>query len=279
MAATDIAPPIIVLEPGDVEAGLALSDEAGWNQTLADWSYFLSHGVVFGIRDAHRQVIAAAALLPFPPAAWISLVLVTAPWRRRGLASALFARCVEEAQARKLEAWLDATPAGAAVYEKMGFSSETGGLQRLRRQAASHAAITEAESTDDGAFRRLVDRDRRVMGFDRPLLLAEFTGRPGTKLYERAGAVCLVRDGRRARHIGPLFAHAEPQAAALIDDVARREQGPLIIDLFDANTTVLASLLERGFVSERPFLRMRRGPSRHCGERSSLVASAGPEFG
>ncbi len=40
------------LAPSDAAAGLALSDEAGWNQTIEDWGYFLQHGCVFGIRDA-----------------------------------------------------------------------------------------------------------------------------------------------------------------------------------------------------------------------------------
>ena len=53
--------------------GLSLSTEAGWNQNEADWRFFLSQGVVFGMRDGTR-LVATAALLPYsaamPGSAW-----------------------------------------------------------------------------------------------------------------------------------------------------------------------------------------------------------------
>lgn len=278
MAATEIRPAIIRLGPKDIDAGLALSNEAAWNQTPADWDYFLTQGIVFGARDSQGRVIATAALLPYQRVAWISLVLVTAAWRRRGLARALLARCLEAAEAGELEAWLDATPAGAAVYEKIGFISASN-LERLSRPATNPGAAIQARAVDDQAFQHLLDCDRRAMGFDRTHLLREFAERPGTKLYWRGGAACLVRDGRRARHIGPLFAETGVQARGLINDVTRTETGALIIDLFDRGSAVLTCLLERGFTSERPFLRMRRAPPRQDAESALLAASAGPEYG
>ena len=78
---------IVELSPDDAVAGLALSTEAHWNQNEADWRFFLGKGTVFGMRDNADHLIASAALLPYPSGnAWISMVLVTATWRRRGLA-------------------------------------------------------------------------------------------------------------------------------------------------------------------------------------------------
>ena len=42
---------IVELGIGDAQAGLVLSTEAGWNQNEADWRFFLSKGIVFGMRD------------------------------------------------------------------------------------------------------------------------------------------------------------------------------------------------------------------------------------
>ncbi len=75
MDATDRASPEI-LSPRDAVAGLALTDEAGWNQSYDDWVFFLTHGTVFGLRDDDGRLVATAALLPYPPVAWISMVLV-----------------------------------------------------------------------------------------------------------------------------------------------------------------------------------------------------------
>src|SRR5436305_2372791 len=140
MGATDLALEIEELSIADAPAGLALSDEAGWNQTLDDWRCFLGQGTVFGMRDAEDRVIATAALLPAPPVTWISMVLVSAKWRRRGLANALMTHCIETARARHLEPWLDATPAGAAVYRPIGFAEKGLNLARLRRTRDGGAA-------------------------------------------------------------------------------------------------------------------------------------------
>src|SRR5437588_232764 len=77
---------------------------------------------LFGLRDG-RQLVATAALLPYSAGnAWISMVLVTASWRRRGVATRLVDACVEAARKRGLTTWLDATPDGATVYGPLGFT-------------------------------------------------------------------------------------------------------------------------------------------------------------
>src|SRR3982074_1909278 len=130
MAATDHGT-AVQLGPQDVLAGLALSDEARWNQTEDDWRFFLIHGTVLGIRDAEGHLVATAALLPYGSnAAWISMVLVTTRWRRRSLATSLLDECLALASDRGLTPWLDATPAGARVYGPLGFTP-TLHVQRL----------------------------------------------------------------------------------------------------------------------------------------------------
>jgi GNAT superfamily N-acetyltransferase len=112
---------IVELGVGDAQAGLVLSTEAGWNQNEADWRLFLSKGVVFGKRDGAR-LVSTAALLPYSGSnAWISMVLVTPDFRRRGIATRLVDACLAVAKQRGLTTWLDATPAGATVYGPLGF--------------------------------------------------------------------------------------------------------------------------------------------------------------
>ena len=93
---------IVELDVDDAQAGMALSTEAGWNQNEADWRFFLSQGVVFGMRDGAR-LVATAALLPYSAGnAWISMVLVTADFRRRGIATKLVDACLNAAARRGL---------------------------------------------------------------------------------------------------------------------------------------------------------------------------------
>src|SRR6266550_7705352 len=108
---------IVELGPADAPGGLALSTEAQWNQNEADWRFFLTQGTVFGARDNDGRLIATAALLPYSFGnAWISMVLVTASSRRRGLATRLVNTCLDAASQQGFTTWLDAPPAGTRVY-------------------------------------------------------------------------------------------------------------------------------------------------------------------
>jgi len=266
---------IVELGIGDAQAGLVLSTEAGWNQNEADWRYFLSKGIVFGMRDGAR-LVATAALLPYSAGnAWISMVLVTADFRRRGIATVLVDACLEVATRRGLTTWLDATPAGAAVYGPLGFTP-TLQLRRLRLAKRQEAKATRQISAAN--LDALVARDANAMGFDRSTLLTEFAARSGSRVVSGAQAMALTRDGRAARHIGPLLADHADQALALVDAIVSSESGPWLIDAVHSRDEFLDGLVRSGWNIERPFQRMRFGhPTASPAQLPFAVA--GPEFG
>ena len=269
---------IVRLGADDAPAGLALSSEARWNQNEADWRFFLTEGTVFGVRDADKTLIASAALLPYASGnAWISMVLVTASWRRRGLATRLVDACLAAAATQHLVSWLDATPAGATVYGPLGFAPTL----RLRRLRLAHAISTKAEappSLSRCSIEEFAARDRRAMGFDRSALLTELAGRQGSRLLSNGGAVALVRDGRSARHIGPLYAESPGQALALVNEIVRSGFATLLVDAVHEQEQFLQGLVRSGWTVERPFQRMRFG---HAAMPTAELpfAVAGPEYG
>jgi GNAT superfamily N-acetyltransferase len=276
MVATDHLA-IVELGPDDAPGGLALSSEAHWNQNEADWRFFLGAGTVFGMRDPDHRPIATAALLPYGSGnAWISMVLVTALWRRRGLATRLVDACLVAAARQRLTPWLDATPAGAAVYGRLGFTP-TLQLRRLRLENSNRteagAPQLQAGNADDFAA-----RDRRAMGFDRSILLTEFCRRPNARLLSGGNAICLVRDGYTCRHIGPLFADQPERALALVDAIVRCETGAVLIDVVSTQGAFLEGLTARGWSVERPFQRMRFGGAATAAAKLPF-AVAGPEYG
>jgi GNAT superfamily N-acetyltransferase len=274
MAATEPLD-IVELGVGDAQAGLLLSTEAGWNQNEADWRFFLGKGVVFGLRDGTR-LVASAALLPYSAGnAWISMVLVTADFRRRGIATKLVDACLDVAKRRGLTTWLDATPAGAAVYGPLGFTP-TLQLRRLRLEKPQ--GTTAARPLSAGKLDALAARDGSTMGFDRSTLLSEFSARPGSRIVSDNRTMALVRDGRTARHIGPLLADRTDQALALVDAFVSSETGPWLIDAVHSQEEFLNGLVQSGWNIERPFQRMRFG--RPTAPPAQLpFAVAGPEFG
>ena len=273
MDATD-APPILKLGVQDAIAALALSTEAHWNQTEEDWRIFLRDGIVFGIRDGAR-LIATAALLPYSGNnAWISMVLVSGTHRRRGLATRLVDACLETARKNGLTSWLDATPDGAAVYGPLGFTATL----ELRRLKLANPEPSSGPTPAAAALEALCARDRRATGLDRTALLAAFARRSGSRIVAADGAIALVRNGRTARHVGPLFADDAAKALALVGATARSESRPLLLDAVASQGAFLSGLLAAGWTIERPFQRMRFGPTTVTAEETPF-AVAGPEFG
>lgn len=269
---------IVRLGPDDASDGLVLSTETHWNQNEADWRFFLKQGIVFGVRAEGGQLVATAALLPYSSGnAWISMVLVTESWRRRGLATKLVDTCLNVATKQGLTCWLDATPAGAGVYGPLGFTP-TLQLRRLRLEIPALPMADGPALLAVGDLAQLTARDRRAMGFDRSALLAEFAERPGSRLLSNGGAMALVRDGRTAGHIGPLYADNADGALAIVEAIARSATGPLLIDAVHAQEAFLTGLTSAGWKIERPFQRMRFGrPTAKPTETPCAVA--GPEFG
>jgi GNAT superfamily N-acetyltransferase len=267
---------ITELGPDDASAGLALSTEAHWNQNEADWRFLLGKGTAFGMRDNAGYLVATAALLPYTSGnAWISMVLVTVAWRRRGLATRLVDACLDAAAKQDLTAWLDATPEGATVYGALGFQP----TRQLRRLRLENASTSSADTTPPaGQITEFITCDINAMGFDRRDLLRELAGRPRSQLVSNRDAMTLVRDGRTARHIGPLFADTADRALALVHEIVRSEHGPLLIDAVATQDAFLKGLTEHGWTIERSFQRMRFG-------RDTLeaieppFAVAGPEYG
>jgi GNAT superfamily N-acetyltransferase len=269
---------IVRLGADDALAGLALSTEAHWNQNEADWRFFLTRGIVFGVRDGDKTLIASAALLPYSSGnAWISMMLVTESWRRRGLATRLVDACLAEAAKQDLVSWLDATPAGATVYGPLGFAPTL----QLRRLRLAQAISTKAEappSLSSCSVEEFTTTDRRAMGFDRSALLSELGGRQGSRLLSNGEAIALVRDGRKALHIGPVYAESSDQALALVNEIVRSGSASLLIDAVHEQEQFLQGLVRSGWTVERPFQRMRFG---HAANQSAHLpfAVAGPEYG
>ena len=201
------------------------------------------------------------------------MVLVTERWRRRGLARRLVDACIDAATRLGVTAWLDATEAGAAVYGPLGFTPTI----ELRRLALVASAATELQLRA-GRLGDFLTLDIGAMGFSRHCLLQELCARQGSRLLSNDDAMALVRDGRTARHIGPLFANSEPHALAMVRDIAAGENGPLLIDAVASQDAFVEGLGEAGWTFERPFRRMRFGrATTKAGELPFAVA--GPEFG
>lgn len=281
MASTDVLP-LDVLGEGHIAGCMALSAEAGWNQTAADWALFMRRGAVFGLPDERGHPIATGAVFPYPQqVAWVSMVLVTASRRRQRIGTRILEMCCAEVTRRGLVVVLDATPAGERIYRPLGFEpifnllrwqGESGGGAKLP------AAIRAMTETDIPAAAAL---DAAAFGEHRMFLLQDFFDRAPQFAFaaQNLDGFILARPGRIATQIGPLVAADEQMAAALLDAALGAIKGPIFLDLADRWDGLKRMLRQRGFTVQRPYLRMGLHRRTLLGDADRLFVIGGPEFG
>jgi ribosomal protein S18 acetylase RimI-like enzyme len=283
-----IGPPLTAAELPDAEALVA---EAGWNQVAADWRMFLDLGTVHAVRTEAGRVVATGATLPYGDRfAWISMVLVAGDHRRRGLATRLMRRCIDEIEAEGMVAVLDATPAGRAVYHALGFEdawsfNRLASLERRRLiEAPPSSDAVMIQPITDAAWPLLCAYDAAAFGADRGAVLARMRGRlpPAALFAARAGRVVgflLGREGRTAAQLGPLMAADDAVAKGLLARALAHIDAPVYVDLADAKAGIRAWLETCGFAPQRPFTRMLYRRRAGFDDPARTFAVIGPEFG
>lgn len=279
------------LSPSELDDALALVREARWNQLAADWRMFLELGRVYAGQTAEGRVVATTATLPYGGRfAWISMVLVTGAYRRRGLATRLMRWAMDDLAAAGLVPILDATPDGREVYRRLGFEDSWGFHRLVRRERPGTASAAPATAgvtirpITDADWPALCAYDALAFGAGRSAVLAGLRGRlPAAELVaERAGrvtGVLLGRDGGLAAEIGPLIAEDDAIAAALVARALGGIEGPLFVDLADSKRELRRFLDAHGFTAVRPFTRMVYGSTRRFDDAARTFAVIGPEFG
>lgn len=267
---------IVGLSTDDIHGGMALSTEAGWNQTAEDWRHFIENGHTIGVRDGDGTLIASAAALPYDGQfGFIGMVLVTQSWRRRGIATRLVDQCIERFDGWNLVPVLDATAAGEEVYKKQGF------VPQFRFDRWQGTCNGESELAIRMEAAAIVELDAAACGAARPRLMADFLGRDGTQvlLAGRRDAFAMIRQGRRAWQAGPVVAPNEQAALSLLQRLMGTGSGPVFIDVPQRWQAIGKWLGDAGFTVQRSFARMALRRAEIFGDPSRLFAVAGPEFG
>jgi GNAT superfamily N-acetyltransferase len=270
----------------DAEAALALSDEAGWNQTVEDWRFMLGHGRALGLREPGGPWIGSSLVLPRGPAvSWISMVLIARGHRGHSLGTMLLDHCIDAVRASAAVPGLDATELGRPVYLSKGFR-DLYPISRWRLDAkpASRSASRRFTIRPFGAtdLERVITFDERCTGMERGVTLRYLLSRVPERaclaeIYGQLAGYALGRPGRNSAQIGPVVAESPEVALALIGRT--RALGPsVILDVPDAHRAVTDWLQRHGAVRVRGFMRMTLGDVPGLGDPGPIFALAGPEL-
>jgi GNAT superfamily N-acetyltransferase len=269
----------------DLPLGMRLKDQAGWNQTEADWRrlFALTPDGCF-VAECNERPVGTAAASVFGRVGWIAMVLVDEAYRRRGIGTRLVEQSIAYLGRQALRSIrLDATPLGRPVYEKLGF--------RVEYELARWEGVAPVRGLHRGTVLAGPDHVEAIAELDK-----ELTGTSRLRLIEclfrqQAGAMRVTvgpegllgyagwREGSLAAYIGPVMALSAEIGQELADAMLAACPGrPVFVDVPCDNGPATGCAQSCGFTVQRPLIRMV------CGEPiadrlACLWASSGPETG
>jgi GNAT superfamily N-acetyltransferase len=255
------------LLPGDLEGGLHLSTQAGWNQTASDWKRILDlcpEGVLAGRLDGRLVATGSVAAIS-PTIRWIGMILVDEAVRARGYGSLMMDRCLELACRRGDEiVGLDASDLGRPVYLRKGFVvvAPIDRWSGVLNPGGDSRAIGQVTLS---SFPQVAELDQEACGVDRSWLLRNLLSDPEGVCFAAFGKAlegfAFVLPGRTGFHAGPVVARDETVLRDLLGAISGHVRGsPVILD--SPRTDANSWTLERcGLTIVRRLTRMTRGRS------------------
>jgi GNAT superfamily N-acetyltransferase len=268
----------------DLPLGMRLKEQAGWNQTEADWRRLLTlEPAGCFVAELDGNCVGTTCTCTFGPVAWVAMVLVDASVRGQGIGTAMMRHALAHLDGCGVRTvHLDATPQGRPIYEKLGFVPQFE-LARYGGVLPTYAGTGNVRRALQHDFDELAAFDREVTRTDRgKLLLRLFTEHPDdlrmVKMAGRCMGFLTARPGAKARQIGPCIA-ASGVGPILFEHAWCRYAGQAVfLDIPTTNTKAIQLAEPRGLTVQRHLLRMCRGEM--VQERIEAVwASSGPEMG
>jgi predicted acetyltransferase len=268
----------------DIPLGMTLNQQAGWNQTRADWCRFLTlgpGGCFAG--ELNGRPVGTVSTCILGGVGWIGMLLVSVSVRGRGVGTQLMRHALNHLTDRQVTSIrLDATPLGQPIYEKLGFQPQYT-LSRFAGKPQSRTSQSRAQRMREQHERAVAELDAGVVGYDRRRLLNELhreaTGRLVLMDQERLSGYLLMRAGRIATQVGPAVATSRSSGQDLFAQALHQLSGSeVFVDIPCINEPATNFALRAGLRPVRDLLRMCRG--RQVIEQTEcLWASSGPEKG
>lgn len=273
----------------DIPAAMRLKDAEGWNQTAADWAFYLRHDPeLCSVAVVNQHVVGTVMAINYNnEVAWIGMMIVEKPYRKMGISTALLKHVVEQLTVCQ-SVKLDASPAGSHVYKSLGFVVEL----ELQRMVASELKVSvESRSGElmerirETDIAQLIDFDSNVFGTNREGLIRHFAVERFesgwiTRMEGKTKGFLLVRNGTRYCQIGPLHAVTEDIAVQQFTMAANQLNGqPVTVDIHTDKSAFRDYLLTLGFEKQRPFYRMYLKSNPFPGKPEYQFTLASPEVG
>ncbi|MEQ8988046.1 MAG: N-acetyltransferase [Marinovum algicola] len=267
------------MSAAELEAVMGWAAREGWNPGIADADAFhAADPEGFFLTLVGGEPVAAISVVNHEPGhAFLGLYLCRPEWRGRGIGYATWMHGLAHAEARCVG--LDGVPAQEGNYRVSGFVRTGASLRHEGRVEAK--ASNAIRSATAGDMPRLLALDARATGHARPSFLTAWLKNEAevreTRVLQIDGEIAGFATWRACgtgTKIGPVIAPDMASALGLIADIAaHRPEGPLIIDLPEANTALRRELEQAGFTVPFATARMYRGTPPETGETLQAIAT------
>jgi predicted N-acetyltransferase YhbS len=217
----------------DLPAAHALSVQLKWPHREADWAMVarVSDGFV---AERDGQLVGVAFTTPQGDYSSIGLVIVSDQHQGQGIGRRLMQLCLEASAPRR--AILNATVAGAPLYQRMGFIDyariqQHQGVPRLPEPSPlKHGARLRVLDAADHAA--LIGLANAASGLDRGRVLDDLLNEAeqalGIEVNGQLQGMALLRRFGRGHLIGPVVARDTAQAQQLIGHLLARIPGEFV---------------------------------------------------
>ncbi len=258
---------------------LGWAADEGWNPGIADAAAFhAADPDGFFVTTVDGAPVAAISVVNHTDHdAFLGLYICRPDWRGRGIGFATWTHALLHAGDRSIG--LDGVPAQEANYRASGFDRVGASLRHEGRVAPSVAA--EIRDVTPGDAAALVVLDAQANGFERrrfiePWVASQSADR-GTKVIDTGNGPAGFATWRACRSgtkIGPIVAADHRAALALLGTIAAaRPNGPMIVDVPEANAPLRAQLTAQGFTVPFSTARMYRGAVPQTGPMLQAIAT------
>jgi GNAT superfamily N-acetyltransferase len=273
------------LTAGDIAFAMRLKEQAGWNQTEADWRRCLAlepEGCF--LAEWNGVPVGTTTTCIFGPVAWVAMVLVEASVRGRGIGRALVEMALAYLKSRGVRTIrLDATPYGMPLYEKLGFVSQFTLTRYDGVLPVSKETVTRVEPVGRDELAEVTALDRTITGTDRGKLLQRLYEEWSESFRVVHGQGCVTgfvsaRPRAHALQVGPCVGSAEAGLVLTADTELRYSGQRAVMDIPNDNQAATRQAERMGLAPSRQLVRMCWGEP--VVERlDGLWVSYGPEKG
>ncbi|MGE7882571.1 GNAT family N-acetyltransferase [Bacillus sp. NPDC094077] len=244
------------LGENNISCLLSLSERIGWDYSLEEIDTILNSGIVYGMRNEKREVIASAAIILYEGAlASIGMVIVHPDYKGRGIGKTITDLCIKSVSAHT-PIMLIATDEGKPLYEKLGFRTVSyvskyicNVYNELHKYETNEEYLINYEEQD---FEAIVQIDEEAFGANRK----EFLSYRITQSEQ-----CVVIKDRKQnvigygisiqtpenKIIGPIVAKNDAMAMEIVHSLAKGHNGKLRIDVSEGKIDFMKGLEISGF--------------------------------